>query len=718
MSYPDTPKDIYEYENMFDYSVWTPNTTVHVTNVPWDATYRDVVRFNSVEDRDAYFASLSESTYSFNLNGMVYLRYGEPIRVNCPFSMINQLNYLVVKNPIQPVPTPVYSGNVPPRKPDTFYYFINDAQYIAPNTTQLNVQLDVWMTYYNQLDWGLCYINKGHIGIANENSTLENLSDYLTDAEGLNIGDEYAITDLEITDLIPSDPYYMIVATCFLDGDLGTIQNPSLTSSAGQPVSGFIDGCNVYFADEDNLRSLLYELHTKPWASQCIQAIYCIPQYLANIEGSKVKRIGTAEIYEANGYKITPSYIKSDGISPQALWDSFKFPERYKNLYKFMTSPYSLLEISANDGTPIILKPECLYHGQLNRKLYGLACGGDVRMALTFPGYNSYNYTEQSVAYGGIGGETPNIVGNDEMLDNALVITNFPKVTVTNNQYLNYIASNRNQIAWQYQQNDWSFNRAYQAAQLAFNQSTMGMETQQKNVGASNAAMWAYNDVNNQRALVSGVEGMVANGISAISGGGVGSVANTAIAGVNMIANTQWNNTNTSISTSLANTQNQNNINQAAYNRDTNYDYALYAAQGDYETNIQGIQAKVQDAQLIQPSVSGQYGGDYFNFVHGFAFISLRFKRLKDNYIREVGDFWLRYGYYVNRWITPPLDLHCMENFTYWKMQSVSIYGNMPEVFKEAIRGIFEKGVTVWRDPNKINRIDLADNEPLGVIKY
>ena len=37
----------------------------------------------------------------------------------------------------------------------------------------------------------------------------------------------------------------------------------------------------------------------------------------------------------------------------------------------------------------------------------------------------------------------------------------------------------------------------------------------------------------------------------------------------------------------------------------------------------------------------------------------------------------------------------------------------MPETYKQAIRGILEKGVTVWSNPNDIGNIDTADNEPL-----
>ena len=260
--FPGLPENIYEYENRFNYSVWTPNTTILMCNVPWDSSYRDVVRFDSDKERDAYFASRSSDGYAFTINGLVYLRYGEPVRVNAPFDMVTRCNYMVVKNPLQPVPP---SGG---RKPDVFYYFINDAKYLAPNTTQVNVQLDVWMTYYDRINFNLCYVNKGHIGIANENSTIDNLSDYLTDAEGLNIGDEYEITDIAIDNFLNEPPYIVLMCTADLTAGFGTVSNPTLKTATGSINDGMPSGSAVYACNSENFLALMGKLQDAPWVSQ------------------------------------------------------------------------------------------------------------------------------------------------------------------------------------------------------------------------------------------------------------------------------------------------------------------------------------------------------------------------------------------------------------------------------------------------------------------
>ena len=155
-------------------------------------------------------------------------------------------------------------------------------------------------------------------------------------------------------------------------------------------------------------------------------------------------------------------------------------------------------------------------------------------------------------------------------------------------------------------------------------------------------------------------------------------------------------------------------VTDASNGRDTNRDLAEFSAQGDYANTIAGINARVQDAALTQPSMRGQYGGDIVNVNHGTSELSLRWKMLSGAALTAVGEYWLRYGYAIHRFGQIPSSLMVMTNFTYWKLSESYIRtAPMPESFKQAIRGIFEKGVTVWSDPAKIGTIDVADNAAL-----
>ena len=169
----------------------------------------------------------------------------------------------------------------------------------------------------------------------------------------------------------------------------------------------------------------------------------------------------------------------------------------------------------------------------------------------------------------------------------------------------------------------------------------------------------------------------------------------------------------TGISNTLAASQNAANVGQSAYLRDTNKEFGDFAAKGDYAMAIGAINAKVQDAALIQPTTSGQVGGEAFNLIAWRWGIHAKAKVISLAARRAIGEYWLRYGYAVNQFATPPQDLQVMTRFTYWKMRETYIsYGPVPENYRQTIRGIFEKGVTVWKNPADIATMDLADNDP------
>lgn len=726
--FPGLPENIYEYENRFNYSVWTPNTTILMCNVPWDSSYRDVVRFDSDEERDAYFASRSSDGYAFTLNGLVYLRYGEPVRVNAPFDMVARCNYMVVKNPLQPVPP------TEGRKPDVFYYFITDARYLAPNTTQVNVQLDVWMTYYDRIEFNMCYVNKGHIGIANENSTMLNLSDYLTDAEGLNIGDEYEIVNQRYINLAPvdkgKDPWFLFMSTADLRSDWGTIDNPNLNAASGSSHGGMSTGCEIYVCDSESFVNLMLRLSDAPWISQCISYLTIVPHDFVKADIENPVEVGDppVTIYPLGVGAIDPYDIDVDGV-----FSNFHIDRKYRNLLKFYTSPYTVIEMTYQNGGEIVLKPECIGiedEGSQTMKLAVMSATipPDVRAAVIPKHYNkgASDADQRILAMTGSPYHTYANIYAGEGLDMALFITNFPQLALTNNMYAYYMASTAHGRAYQFAAADWSQQKALTAAQLSFNQSGANMQNAWANQQVANQASWALSSISQEKNMWGGLTSGISAGAGAVGNLASGKVADAAadvanigLAAANTALNADWINRTTATQVGAATATTQNNVGLQGYMRDTNYDYAVYAANGDYETAIQGIQAKVQDARLTQPTTSGQNGGGIFNGANGYFGILVKWKRLKVNFMRQIGDFWLRYGYYVNRWLTPPADLKCMENFTYWKMQSVSLSASeVPELFKETIRGIFEKGVTVWNDPDKMYRIELDDNEPVKGVRY
>lgn len=720
--FPGLPENPYEYVNRFDYSVWTAGTTIQCCVVPWDASYRDVVRFASEEDKAAWFQRAAlEGATGFTLSGLVYLKAGEPVRLPVPFSQVNQCNYLVVRNPEQPVPSRV-SGR-PERIPDTFYYFVTDVRYLAPNCTELSVQLDVWMTYGERLAYGLSFVARGHAALANENCTLETLADYLTDAEGLEYGDEYEVVSQEMLALNGDAPWVLIMSTADLTKDWGTVSAPNLTTATGASAQGMYSGCAVYAVAPWNFKPLMDALSSAPWVSQCITYMTLVPTMVMDT-ATPVDIHGVVAWLLADQNKGPQSYVLA------GFWRHFELPERYAGLLKLYTSPYCMVEVTALSGAEIVMRPECLRldnAGALRLNMWYSCTPPDVRIVVTPAYYNapSNHARITGMGYDGTGQERTWALETGENLDMALTIANFPQLSLVNNGYMAYMASTAYTRAYSFESASWAYEKAGAAAGLSRQQARRSMGNQADNQAVANRLAWQSNDIAQQQNLWGGVQQVAGGAVGALGNlasgnmaGAAGSAVGALTAGASTALNAQWMSQSTANQVGAANATLQNNLDYQAYAADSNYQFAKMAAAGDYKNAIAGIQAQVDQARLTQPSTVGQNGADVFNWANGLFGILVKFKRPKMNHLVQLGEYFLRYGYIVNRWIRPPRDLCLMDKFTYWEIQDPQVFGEVPEVFKQTVRGILSAGVTVWTSPDLIGRTDFADNAPKGGFSY
>lgn len=718
----------------FDYSVWTAGTQIDLVNVNWNNDYRDVVKFSDKAALNSYIDSLNPA--GIRINNMTYAKPGQDIMLGIPYNRVNRYNYLRASNPLMPIPGDIQKD---------FYYFILECEYVNPSTTRIRVQLDVWQTYVYDVTFGRCYVERGHIGVANENQFNNYGRDYLTIPEGIDTGSEYmtvatrtkwilSLTPVPIGDgsRYPGHDVLVIAATD-LGTDGGTKEDPNLNSADGTTFQGTTQGAGVWIFDPQQFDAYLAAMAEKPWITQGITSVTVIPRinrYHPSFDYSELVSLGAkAETL----YPITLTYDLFIGWRTSGDYVNY-IPERYRNLMKLRTFPYTAIELTTFNATPVLLKPEAWNSD--NARVFE-------RAALLPPGqrlefgprfYNSRNNAESQLpdlypapvtGYEGVKGDD-----NGDYVDLVTQIANFPTMSIVNNGQMAYLASNVHGIAHQYQSADWSQQRALAGAAAQYDVASGAIAANRNLTDIANIV--DSGQTANQNALIG--ETAVAQGIAGIAGGagggavfgargaGAGGVASGASAiggalasGMQMSANDRavaLRNNERSANTGIQNKQ-------LGLARDTNTDLARFAARGDYANEIAGIDAKVQDAALIQPTVSGQIGGETMNLINGGWQVSLRIKMIDPARIAQIGEIWLRYGYAIHRFISIPQSLHVMSKFTYWKMKETYIVAsNVPEGHKQALRGIMEKGFTAWVNPNDIGLIDTADNVPLGGISY
>lgn len=687
--------------------IWATGAKLTLCKVAWDDNYRDVVRFDDAQAQEDYFSGLASD--SVVIEHMSYLKPNEPITINLPFNSAYQYNYCVVENPVMAdIP-----GEGEPRK---FYYFIEGASMVAPNTTALNVALDCFQTYLFDFEFGRCFVERGHYPFAKAAWMVENRIDtsggnyhaadvlqrYCTAPEGLDVGSEYINGYTHFIDL--SEKYWAIIIQSNVDlaADWGTLANPNLKTADGQMTDGIASGCNVYAIDSWNYKNFMGKVRECPWVAKGIVSITAFPKTILT-SGPEVKLGGMTAHFlgdtpdEGIYYTDNMEWLRRMRFAIPVNMDVTS-GGKYRHCVKLATSPYSLIQMENFSGGTCELKPELMYDNTLNIKQMACAAPPYIRVGFYPRAYGMYEYGDSMIEGSEYTYHTMDFEGENykaktghvtrgAWVDAAIWFDSFPTMSIVNDEYASYMASTAHSRQFQQQSAGWTLSKSQANNALALNQNQQQLATNQQNQNISNVATVANGALSAIGSLASGNVG--------------GAIAGAAGTGINLAA---------------SNMQFQNNQALSAQFAQQNYEMGQWAAQGDYQQSINGILATVQDAQLTQPSVSGQAGGSGFNLSNGLMGFRIIFKTMQPKATRSVGDYFLRYGYAFGEFIQPPKDLKCMTNFSYWKMkETYLICSNADEGVKNVIRGIFEKGVTVWNDPNKIGNIGLGDNDPVEI---
>lgn len=670
---------------------WAIQSRVTLCRVAWDDSYKDVVSFESPEKRNEYFESLQSE--SIILENYTYLKPNEPINIDVPFHKAYTYNYLIVDNPKTDDPSDV----TPPR----FYYFIEGAAMLNPSTTALTLQLDVFQTYLWQFRLGVCFVERGHLAMAAMHNRLESgkynpaetMRVFGVASEGLDVGSEYTISSAEMFDLSAKKWAVIVQSNTDLAADWGTRDNPSLKTADGQMTDGLASGCNVYAIESWDYSEFMKKVRDAPWVAKGIVSISAFPKTVLT-DGPTVSLNGIDAHFLGDtpdeGTYFTSGETILDQLGRLTSAD-FKFVDKLKCF------PYSVIEIVNYQGNSLLLKPEMVNDKKLTLKQMSCAAPPYQKIAF-FPahygeavgdsgygkaGYYTMDYTEEQYS------EKTHEINYGYWIDTAIWFQDFPQMSIVNDEYVNYLASTTNRRQFSYNSAGWSQQKSLAGNQLSYDQAQQQLGTNQTN-----------KDIENRAAITAAGLGAIGN-FSNLPGMALG------IAG----AYNQYQASNEQFNVNQA---------QAAQFATQNKTLADWAARGDYQNAVAGIDATVQDAALTQPSQSGQMAGDGFNLSNGMMIVQIRYKTISTQMQEIVGNYFLKYGYAIRQYLVPQKNFMCMEKYTYWKMLDTSIIcSTADEGVKNAIRGIFEKGVTVWRNPSDIGCTYGADNAPIqGIYGY
>lgn len=387
--------DVYAFQNTFDYTRWNELTKVRLVNVIWNSDYKDVVKFESNAERDAWFDGISDF-YAIDLQQAARIVPEGFVKLPVPYDVAARYNYLYIEMPIATsVDNPIDWETMDGVR--RWYFFVDEIVYRAPNSTELRVIPDVWTNFQNDVQINYMMLERGHAPVA-----ATNVDDYLSNP--INNCEYLLAPDVDFgkSSIVASSDYlsfgagqkWVILCSTVAPSQIASIGRVDMDSSTSFSAPTYSDTqdrfgkqlqVNGYeFGDSGDYSSLNTPVATNVGdllpnnitayaiqASQCfgngsfiqnlmqyrpnfvnsIVAMFVLPFELISIDLNSPIDIDGYNVYECHGVNKSLGNISLSK-------EDFDFPEEYADFAKLYTFPYSNLEITDNEGKKISVRIE------------------------------------------------------------------------------------------------------------------------------------------------------------------------------------------------------------------------------------------------------------------------------------------------------------------------------------------------------------------------
>lgn len=345
--------NVYKYDNTLDYSRFKPTARLKMCNVPWCGDYDNVVKFDDDAARDAWFDALEGETV--NLDTMFNVKPDGASKVPVPVTSAQGYNYLVVDLPrmtsdAQPL---AYAAGDRKRR---YYYFIQDAQQLSPNSTRLILTLDVWTTYINEMQFDYVLLERGHAPVA-----ASSVADYLANprdnsayllSDDVNTGGEPYVETARAYKNYSAETQRACIATyADLQGDFGTAAAPKVPAISEPDVSGVL-APRVYSVAVGDLQPFLRKIESNaPWMKSTVLGVFFAPSDL--LTQSAPLTLWGISITVLDAVQKIETFMQP-GVA------DFGYPAQAAGFAKLYTYPYAAIRIGDERGQTSTVRIEDL----------------------------------------------------------------------------------------------------------------------------------------------------------------------------------------------------------------------------------------------------------------------------------------------------------------------------------------------------------------------
>lgn len=408
--------NVYDYKNELDYSRYDySQMSIQVCSVPWEqgeahigqrtlSGIGNVVYFESETARDEWFDAIPDTDCFRWETKFKELHSDLTLNIPLPFDIVSNYNYVRVTyslfandgSPLQ------YESDDGIR---SWFYFIREYEFIAPNTTKLILLDDAWQTWIYSLDITNMILERGHAPMfatkadAYLANPIENCQNLLS--EDINYGELQKVTKTQATTMNAGDMYAVVATSSLAWGTWGTKsgndwQTPagSHNSYAGVPNVALIAMDAASFNDFlDNITSNV------PQFKQTVQCVFFCAKELLNVGDSFA--FGGVTCYRVSSYVSVRKQVFN---RTKADWG---YADKYADLAKLYTFPYSALEITDEQGNTELV------HIEDTANVLTM----DVAANLVFP------YLNLSGILHGVGGSSANTISFQSMNSHSLNVS-------------------------------------------------------------------------------------------------------------------------------------------------------------------------------------------------------------------------------------------------------------------------------------------------------
>lgn len=388
--------DVYAYRNEFDYTRWVAGTTIKLCNVLWNSDYSDVVKFDNNTLRDKWFDDLQDY-YTVTLDSDRSYVPEQEIKIPVPYDVAARYNYVVITIPVLPGSKPELNYEDEETGIRKWFFFIDSIDYRAPNSTGCRISLDVWTQYQNDVYIKYMMLERGHAPIAYSDvdeflanpiannkyllapDITPSSADVVRDSQYIPFGNGEKYVCFASTcsnsyefesmgEVTRNDPEYTYGAITYSDtadrfgyqlqvngfkvGDGDNYSSMVVPSNASGRSQDLIpNGTYMWAVKAGEMASFLETLKTyKPAFLRTIKACFMVDASMLEIDISE-------SVFYRNifMYAVKP---KNNQMSISLTKEMFDIPEEYMHLAKLYTFPYSVIEVTDNQGETIKIRVE------------------------------------------------------------------------------------------------------------------------------------------------------------------------------------------------------------------------------------------------------------------------------------------------------------------------------------------------------------------------